>query len=734
MRDRIYERSYRLRSPSPPRRRVSPPPVRFRDRGYSKPRRRDSMNTKDERCGGSYSRRDYDRRYERGDKDYGGRYGREGRDYERSYDHGGRDYERNYERGSRDHRRNFDLEEDKGYDESLDYGGAKVSEFDREYKDIYRKGDTDATRSSIYQCTSDAGYSGRVLRYGEGMLRENSTSSKFQWDHLLDEPKESEGIKESTHHGTSGSRIKAELDYGYQRSRYFDDGHARVPLDRKAVSMEAETGRDYSSSPYHMDVGVLHKRSSQVDAVGDFITLPSKFSNSILHKDEDFHFPQKPHLVDGPLTESQLAREAKLLQYSRADADFMPSSSRSKAFGAGSHGSFKDDSLGSLIPSDGLKFCSGVSTSYFGYDDYRVKQARSPVESRGILDDFKSYSHPYVDAAGERSDNFSNPGVGQSERSAMFTRPVEFYEKMESIGERYGHQDMSRVDMLDSNNHNKLDASSPHGYLTGNRFWDSTTALGQSSSSYNDAHQLSYASRKNVQDQDFGSPRPLYERNFYDGHRISSIPGGLHYDYGLVRSSWSPKKGADRLPPRTYEPNISNSNGQPQQELLLDDIRFPSSSKMSRQRYDTDKQVNKHDSIVYDRRDTGESWRNNIDSTTSSKNMKLTKSKNGKTRKISSLMDHQKLSNSFPSYSGKPLRFGNRDVKKRLGPGPQKAHVLERLTQKFKPSLRKRLGPGPQESHFTPPPWVKHLKAPQLPGYEDASNRSNLHQGEETQE
>lgn len=729
----MYERNYRLRSPSPRRWRVSPPPVRFRDRGYSKPRCRDSMNTKDERRGGSYLRRDYDRRYERGDKDYGGRSGPEDRDYERCYDRGDRDYERNYERGSRDHRRNFDREEDKRYDGRLDYGGARVSEFDGGNKDRYREGNTDATRSSIYQSISDAGYSGRVLRYGEGMLQENSTSSKFQWDHLLNEPKKSEGIKESTHHGTNGSGINAELDYGYQRSRHFDEGGARVPLDRKTAAMEAETGRDYSSSSYQMDAGGLHKCSSHVDAVGGFITLPSNFSNSILRKDEEFHFPHKPRLVDGPLMEGQLAREANLLPYSRADVDFMASSSRSKAFGAGSDGSFKDDSLGSLIPSDGLKFCSGVSNSYFGYDDYRAKQAMSPVEGRGTLDDFKSYSRSYVDAAGGRSSKFSNPGVCQSERSVVVTRPVEFYEKMESIGERYDHQDMSRVDMLDSTN-NKLDGSSPHGYLTRNRFWDPTTALGQSSSSYYDTHELSYASTQNVQNQDLGCPRTLHERDFYDGHSRSSIPGGLHYDYRLVRSSWSPEKGTDRLSPRTFEPNLSNSNGQSRQELLSVDIGFPRSSKMSRQSYDTDKQANEHDSMVYDRGSTGETWRNNIDSITSSKKFKLKNSKNGKTKKISSLLEHQKLSSSFPSYSGKPLRFGNCDIKKRLGPGPQKAHVLERLTRKFKPSLRKRLGPSPQKSHFTPPPWVRHLKAPQFPGYEDASNRSNLHQGEETQE
>lgn len=798
MRDRRYGGESRHRSPTPPPRRLSPPPGRFRDRveyrGYSLPRRRYNMDMEEERRGGELSRRDYDRYHEK-HYDRGG-----GREYERNFSRGeklnDRDYDRNFSRGDKDNVRGFSRGggnggtrvvsynadhkddgrsfsrgsegmrlpnyngDDRGGDRSFTRGGGGMRipnynggdrDRDRGYGDREKDRDDGHTRS-VYQSSGSGEYSRNVYgsRTGTSSKFQAGTQSKFQWDHRLDETRKSDCFKSSIDRGVGGSGVRSDLEYDYQETKFFDKGRDGLVLDSKPMLIEAERGRDYSSSSYLANVSLPTNSSSHVDVIGTGISMSTRYTTSGLHKDEDYHFQDKLHseklVADGPVMRDPLIRESykdKLLQYSSLDTDYMVSSSQLKAFDPVPLGSFKEDIPSSLredlsLPSDGVRASIGLTTNSIGYNRSGEKsRTRSPLDHEGRFGNFKSYSRSYLSTAEEKHRDYAYPVVGSGEQGGTFPRSADLYGKAPSVGEDYRHRDMSRLGISDSTG-DRGDESSHHGYLRGSRLLGHhATSLGQSTSDYYNANDSFHAKRKDLEGQGYGSPQPKHERESYHGLGSSRL-GEHNDDHEVAGGSRFHHRLSDVLPSREYDLQLGDIDGRSQEKLTLGNVSFSKPFKNRLKRKHAEKKFGGHSNPSHDLEDEGEPWSDNVDSSILSKRLKVGKSKYGKSRRALNMMArHQSpsgtVSFSPSSHSRRSNISGTRDIKKRLGPIAPKLHVSQRLVKKYKPSLKKRLGPGRQRHHVTLP-WLKNLNAPNLPRIQDGSGGSGHVQAEDLHE
>ncbi|KAL3530417.1 hypothetical protein ACH5RR_009739 [Cinchona calisaya] len=814
MRGRRHGGDGRFRSPNPPPRRISLPPGRSRDRGYSLPRRYYDMDMEEGRRGGRFSRRGYDwysekqddrggKEYQRkfscgeklSDRDYG-RYFSQGdggnvRGYsrggggggmripsyngdDRSFGHGGlemriptysgddgrsfgrggremriptysgddRDDGRNSSRGGREMRIPNYSGDHKEDDISFSRGGGGMrmpnydggdSVRDRDFGDRERDGDGGHSRS-MYQSSADGEYLRSVYESSAG------TSSKFQWDHLLDETRKPDGFKSSIDRGVGGSGMRNDLEYNYQ-SKFSDKGHGGLVFGSKPMLIEAEKGRDYPSSSYHMNVSFPTNNSSHVDdAIASGMSMSSHYTNSGPHKDEDFH-KDKLHseklVADEPVMRNALARESykdKPLHYSTLDTDYMLSSSQSKAFYPVPLGSFKEDISSSFrddlgLPSDGDRMSTMMMTNSTGYNRNDEKlRSRSPMDYEGRFGDFKSYSRSYLGTAEENRRDYAYPLVGSDERGGTIRRSADKYGKILGIGEDYSRQVMSRMGILGPIGV-KGDESSDQGYLKGSRLFDHhPTSLGQSSS---DHYHSFHVRRKDVEGQGIGSPQPKYERESY--HGPSALLKEHNNDHEVASGSLFDHRLSDISPFREYDPHFGDIDGRPQEKFVLGNMSLSKPFKSKLKRKHAEKQFSEHSNTSYGIGDAGEPCSDNVDSNIFLKRLKVNKSKYSKSRsELNMIPHHRSLSGrvSFPKGSHVP---GTRDIKNRLGPVAPKVHVSQRVVMKYKPSLKKRLGPVPQKNHATLP-WLKNLNCPRLPRSQDGSGGSDRNQVEDPQE
>ncbi|KAM7522496.1 hypothetical protein LguiA_012398 [Lonicera macranthoides] len=608
----------------------------------------------------------------------------------------------------------------------------------------------------------------RLSEFNHGLSRvEESTAMKFQWKHLLADPNklsnESNDADRSLNRYVGGyianrGSIDRNYNYNINQKNYEDvrylEANRSGMLFEKPISVEASRVRSYSF--YSPDVGVS-KSSGHLD---DGFALPSLDLNLSLNKDEAFDSRFQSHMdklqVDKSTTRELHKEERNYMVYSKDGLDYNLPFSGSKATGTESLGVLKEGLSGSF---KGYGLSPDMNTIPLGHDRYRKElRIKSPVELYDRGDHHHAYcspmdekhgDHAYLD--GQRSVRGNTGTMSMDEKHGDYAyfdgqRSVrghtgtvfeEFHGNMLTTGEKYGQQDLLRTSIVDPIV-DKIEECSHKEQLREVGLWDHIpSSRGQESPNYLEARGSLHVTKQDREVSGFGRTHREYERDVYEDHVSLLSEEGHGYERG---DPWTREDGCEMLPVAEYDPysdgmDSSSSRTIPKRKRVVDEksSMFKFGSKIPSTRKSTGRT---HDHGVADGR-TDEGRKPLL----FSKKSRFSHSKYGKSGSSSNETigcgipnpDHWSSSGnglvSITKRLGKPHSSQGRDIKKRLGPGPQDSHVSHPLgknksllknrlgprlpntrvshssLKNDKALLKKRLGPGPQKFRFSLP-WL----------------------------
>ncbi|KAI3450682.1 hypothetical protein Pfo_007347 [Paulownia fortunei] len=617
--------------------------------------------------------------------------------------------------------------------------------------------------------------------YDEDSYCGDSSSTKFQWDHLFDEPKKSDhlSVKDYSHtrdyNGVGDTNVTSgggERDY-YPHSRYSDSGRAGLlsvseNLDSaKPVSLKYERGGRTHSHSYilahggvddipitnlsggdgssHMSSVASRYLNTDTDKLGYVLfrdELHLEKRNGGLHDREDRYFEKKNdgfHFQDGFLgIEKTVGREIykfkkedNLLSsrgYLKGDSDYLVSSSQSKDYVSVSSGILREgfpgySANGDLnMPSHVIQRGSGLASQPIGFDGYNEKkQNMLPRGPGGQLDDTRSTPRLYIGLPEEKQGGQLFAEFGRSKIGSMSTR-------LNDVEEEYRDQHVSRIDVsnptVDECCHNKP--------MRDDGLWDHYPFLQvESTPDKFDASRSLNARKQDLDMLGTGSSCLNYGTEGYCGYgSVKPVEHHAKVDGG----KWSHVERSNILQSRGYDSSFGRLYDSPRKRPALADLSLVDPSERSlRHKHVRDEILYDHDvriristdgngaRKIYNQVNVGDE----IDLVNLLKKPKSSKSNYEKTWRASSEMGNDQPSSSKfqPSYSLKPCKSNSRDIKKRLGPVPQKLHVSQRLVKKYKPSIKKRLAPAPPKKRATLP-WLKNLSSNVMASVQDGSDGS----------
>ncbi|KAL2511111.1 XS domain-containing protein [Abeliophyllum distichum] len=684
-----------------------------------------------------------------------------------------RDGMRESERSRRNERRDH-------FDRDLDLQAARFSDDHDRDRDIDRERDRE--RDS-YRYEDGVGHSRRL--YGEDSLTGYSASIKFQQDCGLDDPQNSDGFNVTDYHGVSDTnitRVSGEGDY-YAGNQYLNECRSGLPArsrylgGNKPSPLETErTRRRYTDSYTLCHVGVdgLPKSLGGYDIGARHApSLAFPYLSTDTHKDGDFHSIDELHLgkkgrdihsrdncyldkkdghfrsgdelnVDefgGPIDREIYKYNGEdnrlsLRGYLKGDVDNTISSSRPKDYAKGSPGFSSREDL--YVPSNVTRMRTGMTSKTIGCDggSGEKSQNRSPMKPSQHI---TSYTRSYFGSVGKRRGAHFYPEFGRSDMGCSSTRSSELsYGKTLTDVKEYRSQDTSRTDFMDPvdvidesskicikdvglwNRH-----ASSRGQLTRDYYeTHHASSPGQLTHKYSDMHGSSYARKQDDEVSGYGSTRLSYNRELYQKYGTIE-PQDLHCNE-MDGGPWTCEERSDVLRLKEYDPCLDRIDDSPYKRLAARDLSRaePSEMKLKRKHVMGEK-LHKHG---VDRNGVRKSYHQghggeDVDPVSLSKKFKSSKYDYEKIRESSKMADYQSSCEKLiPNHSINHHMSGARDIKKRLGPCPQKLHVMQRIVKKYKPSLGKRLGPSPKNhARF---PWLKKSSSKKFPRVQDYSGGS----------
>uniref|UniRef100_A0A5B7BIG5 XS domain-containing protein n=1 Tax=Davidia involucrata TaxID=16924 RepID=A0A5B7BIG5_DAVIN len=535
----------------------------------------------------------------------------------------------------------------------------------------------------------------RLSQFNEDSKCRESTSMKFQWEHLLSEPLKSnvnmnQTSKHSTDDGLSASRVSTERNY--QGSGFSDVGRSGV-LVEKPSSVEIERARIHS--PYPPEVGIS-RSSGPLD--GGF----SRNMNVGLHKDtEDLHFQDHLHMNKLPADRLSAREEEKPNLYLRDTCHYMISSPQSKAFATGSYND------GPHIHSDGFSQSSGMITKLVARNGHcQTLHMKSPAEIEVPLNDVMNYRHPQPSPSERKYRDFMYPEVGRNEKGG----------KMTSVQEEFGHRDSLSAGIVDPifNRINVTEGSHRSHLSESRQRVHSRSSQEQPISNYLDASGTSHSRQQDGEVVVYRNTHLDYERQVHLGHEC--LPFGEDYGHGKDAVPRSLEERLDMLPMIDYDPHLNGIDGGSRKRSTVEELGLHEPSrKMLKQKHGVDKKVTRHHPInkflsngkttckIQELGGAAEQWTGEeMDPLFLPKKSRFSHTQYRKAGSTSDEMGRQKisysgnrlssnnLSVSMPRHLSKPHKIGARDIKKRLRPGPPNVHISHPLVKKYKPNKFQR--------------------------------------------
>lgn len=651
------------------------------------------------------------------------------------------------------------------FDRDLDLQAVRFSDYHDRDRERDRENDS-------YRYKDGVGYSRRL--YGEDSLIGNSAPMKFQQNYGLDNPRNSDGfnVKDNVNDyrgvsDTSITRVSVEKDC-YPGSQYLDEGRSRLPAGlrysggRKPSPVETERTQSRYADSYALghvgvdglpkslggyDIGAHHVPSSELQHLitgthkdGDFnpmdeLHLPKKGrdihsgDNCYLSK-KDGHFRPGDDLIN--LDEHVRPIDREMYRYNRednrlssrgylmGDVDHTMSSSRPKDYTKGSSGFSSREDLYVPLPSNGTRLRTEMTSETIGCDggSGENSQNRSPLTSQDIT----SYSRSYFSSL-ERHGAHIYPEFGRSHMGCSSTRSsgLPFGKTLTDVKE-YRSQDTSRTDFMYPVN--VIDESS-RIRLEDVELWNHhTSSRGELMHSNSETRGSSHAREQDDKVLGCSSMRLSYDRELYSNYG-SIEPREIHSN----EMDGDPRTHEERshvLRLKEYDPCLDRIDDSPHKRLAARDLSSVKTSerKLKRKRVMGEK-LHKHNvsrkSVckIYHQGHGGQ----NVDPVSLSYKFKSRKYDYANTSESSEMANYQSSSEKLKAnHSNNHHVSGARDIKKRLGPHPQKLHVSQRIVKKYKPSLEKRLGPAPKNHDRLP--WLKKLGSKKIPRVQDDSDGS----------
>nr|BAF37796.1 hypothetical protein [Ipomoea trifida] len=520
----------------------------------------------------------------------------------------------------------------------------------------------------------------------------DSTSLKYQFSNL-DDPRKSDVLDDPGDHGFSGARVSSELG---------NEGRPYLGLaDSRSVPLEVDRRLRSSYEPPPSDIGVPARSSGFGDA-GSY-ALGSHNFRMKLHRAEQNPLQGTLNLDELP-TERKGLRDAYMetstlnsLHHSKYDSSYMASSSHLNPFSNRSPTTVRngiDSSFGENIhiPSDGIETCMGRLCEPMGCG--QNSGIRSP---KGQVDDNGIYLQSYFAQTEERHGSRMYSDIHGTKAI-----PNEFYRKNVGVSEEYNHQDTSGASFMDPN----YDELSHQENMIGGKPWDYIPSKqGQSTLGYFGASGALEKREQEMKILEYEANNPDYERVLYKGHRS---PCMLHNNE-MDEHPCTFQERSDVLY-RDNNPHLDEMNDSIQQRLIEKNQILPkSSTSRFKRKYGKDRKLSICGDLGITSSSNGRNAHRQGDnadiylegdkySVSISKKLKVNHSKYGKNRRMSTTM---------ASRLSKTSKYGNRDIKKRLGPYPQDVDATHSSVKKYS-SLKHRLGPPPRKSHSTLP-WLKNL-------------------------
>ncbi|KAL6967072.1 hypothetical protein U1Q18_032876 [Sarracenia purpurea var. burkii] len=492
---------------------VSPRRISHDGREYSPPRRRSGYIASPIRA--SIQIPDYSRDFDDGSPTQASVQGRESRDYSQPH-HGLRDIHSHLFPGS------SSVSSEMEKSRRVLSGERPIGSMERSDYSRHFDGDRDGQLRELSQ-------------FSKGLPQRNSPSMKFQWNHLLDEPKSINGnANQSSKHfpgyGTSISCTRVSTEKNYHGGRFPDMSHSGMRAE-KSMPMETERNRN--------------NMRSYIDIDGHGVLLPSQKLNSSFHKDdEDLRF--QDHLSGDKLPaniqsarelykEAELpkfySREEKLRFYSNDTSHYVMSPSHLKASNNVPFGSSMDDFH---LRSNGLKSSSGMLTEPIAHEAYtNISHLNTSMDINMHLEDTINYSQAQLSANEVSRKGLTYPEVKRSEKSEMDAQSDRLYGKMPSGG--YGHGNSFGPRILEPIIERIVVTECSSGeHLVEGRIWDHHhSSQEQQISNYRESTRSSYASEKYGEGLGHRSLHLEHERDVYRSH------GDLYLteDHGYGRES-----------------------------------------------------------------------------------------------------------------------------------------------------------------------------------------------------
>ncbi|CAA2957154.1 Hypothetical predicted protein [Olea europaea subsp. europaea] len=646
-------------------------------------------------------------------------------------------------------------------DRDLDLLAVRVSD----YHDRDRERDRE---SDSYRYKDGVGHSRRL--YGEDSLIGDSASMKFRQNYGLDNPRNSDGfnVKDNVNDyrgvsDTNVTRVNDEKDY-YPGNQYLDKGQSRLPAEfrylggSKPSPLETERTQSRYTDSYALEsVGVdglpkslggydisarpapssdLQYLISDTHDGGDLNSVDelhlAKKGGDIHSRDschlskKDEHFRPEDELINldeyvRPIDREMYKynREDNLLslrRYLSGDFDHTMSSTRPKDYAKGSSGFSSREDLYVPLPSDGTRMRTGMTSETIGCDggSGEKSQNRSPMTSQDIT----SYSKSYFGSL-ERHGAHIYPAFGRSHTDSSSTRSSGLpYLKTTMDVKEYRSQDTSRTDFMYPVD--VIDESSRRR-LGDDELWNHhTSSRGELTHNYSDARGFLYAREQDDKVSGCGSMLLSYDRELYHNYR-SIEPREIHSNE-MDGGPWSHEERSDVLQPKEYDPDrVDNSFHKRLAARDLSSVK--ASERKLKGKHVMGEKLHKHDVSRKSIRKSYHQWRGgeDVNPVSLSDKFKSRKYDFVNTSESSEVANYQSSWEKFvANHSNNHHVSGTRDIKKRLGPRPQKLHVSQRMVRKYKPSLEKRLGPPPKIHDRLP--WLKKVSSKKFPRVQDDSD------------
>ncbi|KAL7115971.1 hypothetical protein ACP275_04G214300 [Erythranthe tilingii] len=555
----------------------------------------------------------------------------------------------------------------------------------------------------------DKGFVGRPSTYYQGSyIGGDSSLMKFQVDRLLDGSRKSDhpSLKDYSHtrdyNGVGDTKVTSggERDY-YPGNHYSESGRPGLPsvsqyLDRvKPVPLEYERGRMTHSRSYRLgDGGLEHIPASNFGGGnGSSSQMPSVSSRYLNNPDTDKS--RYVHFRD------ELATEKKYGGLPDRESHSFEKKNDTKTEGREIYKFKKEDDL--LSSRGYLK----------GDSDYMVSSSSQPKDhvsysSRILREGFKSYS-------GSRELNTPSDVIRGG--SGLASQPTGFDRYSEEKQNMFPRSNSRLcIGLPKEKQRDELYAGFGRSKIRG-----VSTRINDVENEYKD--EFVYPSHYNFSPTEYLQPTSdkfdasgsvHVKRQDLDmlGNESSHLNYGSeeYCGYGSDRTEADRFERSDILQPKAYDPSFGR---------LYESFVEPS-EKMLRHKHVRDELLSEHDAgirISTDRNGARKIYNHQLNAGDEIDlvNLSKKKPKYGKSN-----YEENDRPASSKRRSVKTRLSDSRDVKDRLGPLPQKLHVLQRLVRKNKPSIKKRLAPAPTNKRSLP--WVKNRNCDRITTIQDDSD------------